>query len=478
MIQYVQKSAKLGGSTNSTFLALIPKDANPSTFSRFRPISLCNVSYKLITKVIANRIKPLLHQLISPNQSGFVEKRQMIDNIILVQEAIHSSRGRGDQGMIIKIDMANTFDRVRHSFLFAVLKKFGFSSELIAWVTACISMPWIAPLVNGRPTSFFKSSRGLRQGCPLSPLLYIIMVETLGRQLEKDRTSKAIPGIKITRGTKRINHSQFVDDTLLIGGASIIMAKRFKTALENFTQASGALINNAKSNVYAWNTPIRTARLIASIFCFPLIEKWQSFRYLGIPICLKSLPNSAWNQILDKLKNKLEHWGAFWLNLAGHTVLIKSVLSALPIFQFSSLLAPQNVKSSISSLLRRFLWEGGKTDKKKYHLIKWDIVKHPKENGGLGIRDPGLSNLAMGAKILWNLVSRKNDWWKRILQKKYLVGSRLRCLDQRHSLDSGSPIGKLLSASIPLIQSQLTWIPGNGRKILIGADNIMGKQPL
>jgi hypothetical protein len=148
--------------------------------------------------------------------------------------------------------------------------------------------------------------------------------------------------------------------------------------------------------------------------------------------------------------------------LAGHTILIKSVLSALHIFQFSSLLAPQNVKSSISSLLRRFLWEGGKTDKKKYHLIKWDIVKHPKEKRGLGIRYPSLSNLGMGAKILWNVVFGKNDWWKRILQKTYLVGSRLRCLEQCHSLDSGSPIGKLLFASIPLIQIQLTWIPGNG----------------
>jgi hypothetical protein len=160
MIQYVQKSTKLGGSTNSTFLALIPKDSNPSSFSRFRPISLCNVSYKLITKVIANRIKPLLHKLISPNQSGFVQKRQMIDNIILVQEAIHSSRERGDQGMIIKIDMANAFDRVRHSFLFVVLEKIGFSSEFIAWVSACISSPWITPLINGCPKISSKAPEG------------------------------------------------------------------------------------------------------------------------------------------------------------------------------------------------------------------------------------------------------------------------------------------------------------------------------
>ena len=169
--------------------------------------------------------------------------------------------------------MTNAFDRLRHTFMFAVLKKFGFSSKFIAWVSACVSMPWIAPLVNGCPTSLFKISRGLRQGCPLSPLLYIIMAETLGRQLEKDRASKDISCIKIARGTKRINHSQFIDDTILIGGASIVIAKRLKNALDNFTQALGALINSAKSNIYTWNTPPRKTHLIANILHFPLIEK-------------------------------------------------------------------------------------------------------------------------------------------------------------------------------------------------------------
>jgi len=121
----------------------------------------------------------------------------MIDNIILVQEAIHSSRERRDQGMIIKIDMANSFDKVRHSFFLAVLKKFCFSPGFTAWVSAWVSSPWIAPLINGRPKRLFKSYRGLIQGCPLSPLLYIIMSKTMGRQLEKDRTSKVILGIKI-----------------------------------------------------------------------------------------------------------------------------------------------------------------------------------------------------------------------------------------------------------------------------------------
>jgi len=174
---------------------------NPSSFSIFRPISLCNVSYKIITKIIANKIKPLLHKLISPNQSGFMEKRQIIYNIILVQ-GVHSSRERGDQGMIFKIDMSNAFNRVRHSFPITIMKKFGFNLGFVDWILACITSPWIDSLVNGHKTSFFKRTIGLRQGFPLSPLLYIIMAETMSRQLEKDRISKTILGIKIARGVK------------------------------------------------------------------------------------------------------------------------------------------------------------------------------------------------------------------------------------------------------------------------------------
>jgi hypothetical protein len=110
-------------------------------------------------------------------------------------------------------------------------------------------------------------------------------------------------------------------------------------------------------------------------------------------------------------------------------VLLKSVLSTLPIFQFSSLLAPQSIKTSIYHLLRGFLWEGGKTKTKKFHLVNWDIVKHPQKNGGLGIKDPTVSNLATGEKILWNLISRRKDWWKTTLLKKYLAGDRLKCLE-------------------------------------------------
>ena len=110
MVLDFQRKVKLSGCTNSTFLSLIPKDVNPSSFDRFRPISLCNSSYKIIAKLLANRFKPLLGKLISPLQGGFVKGRHIVDNVIQVQEAIHTSFHRNEKGMLIKLDMKNAFN--------------------------------------------------------------------------------------------------------------------------------------------------------------------------------------------------------------------------------------------------------------------------------------------------------------------------------------------------------------------------------
>lgn len=162
MIRWIQQKGKIGGYTNATFLALIPKENRLSSFSRFRPISLCNASYKILSKILASRLKPLLPYLISENQGGFLPNRQITDSILLVQEAIHSSLSRKEKGFILKLDLANAFDRVRHSFLFAVLRKMGFESPFLSLISTCIFGPWISPLVNGRLGDAFQYSRGLR----------------------------------------------------------------------------------------------------------------------------------------------------------------------------------------------------------------------------------------------------------------------------------------------------------------------------
>ena len=256
MVKRSQNCPKLGGSTDSSFLTLIPKEKGAQLFSRFRPISLSNTGYKIITKIIANRLKKVLPKIIPENQGGFVKGRHIQDNIILVQEAIHTSFQRKESGMVVKMDLANAFDRVIHSFLFTVMARFGFHHKLVDWVEACISSPWIAPLVNGRPTQFFKASRGLRQCCPLSSMLYAIQASVLSFQLERALRLRMLSGLNITPGVKNINHAQLADDPLLLGIANTNTTSKFKKELDAYSEASGSEINLRKSRIYGWSCPL------------------------------------------------------------------------------------------------------------------------------------------------------------------------------------------------------------------------------
>jgi hypothetical protein len=124
--------------------------------------------------------------------------------------------------------MENAFDQVKHSFLFDVLHQFGISDDFIRWISTCISNPWISSLIIGCRDGFLNESRGLTQGFPLSPLLYIIMEEYLNMKLECDWVNGLMPGIRIVIGVKNINHSQFTNDTLLLGGVLVTISERFK----------------------------------------------------------------------------------------------------------------------------------------------------------------------------------------------------------------------------------------------------------
>jgi exonuclease III len=430
MVKKSQNCNKLGGSTNSSFLALIPKEKGAKTFNRFRPISLCNTGYKIITKIIANRLKKVLPKLIPENQGGFVRGRQILDNIILVQEAIHTSCKKKEKGMVIKLDLANAFDRVRHDFLFAVLRKFGFSQKFMDWIKACISVPWIAPLINGRPARFFQATRGLRQGCPLSPMLYVLQAAVLSFQLQSCLLNRTLPGIRVTPSTSEVNHAQFADDTLLLGAASIKTARHFKSELDLYKVCSGSEINYLKSKIYGWNCSPRELQHLGRILDMEGISVWDTFTYLGIPIFKGRAMVAHWLPLVDRLKLKIQAWGVNWLTRAGKIVLMNSVISTLPIYQCSVLLAPKTISNKLDAMMRRFLWEGGKNCARKLHLINWATIKKPTLEGGLNIRDVAVHNLAMGGKLLWRMITGKRTWSKQILRKKYFRGDRDRCLER------------------------------------------------
>ena len=161
----------------------------------------------------------------------------------------------------------------------------------------------------------------------------------------------------MARGTKDINHAQFTDDTILLGGASQIIARRFKTELDRYCRASGSEISFRKSQIYGWNINPREMLDISRILNMNGVVDWEYFNYLGIPIFKAKPKSSAWNPIIEKIKRKIHGWGSIWLNLAGKVVLIKAVLNSCLLYQSSLLLAPATVISQIEGLIRSFLWQ-------------------------------------------------------------------------------------------------------------------------
>jgi hypothetical protein len=128
----------------------------------------------------------------------------------------------------------------------------------------------------------------------------------------------------------------------------------------------------------------------------------------------------------------------------------------------------------MAQLIRKFLWKGGKSNHKKFHFVNWETVTQPKKKDGLGIKDPEITNSAMGAKIFWRLISEGNDWWKQAIINKYRLGKRKRSMDNPQTQQAGSQIYKLIKGTTPFFREHLSWIPGNGKTIKIWQDQIFG----
>ena len=199
-------------SLNATFLVLVPKKGDAEDLKDFRPISLVSSLYKLL----ANKIKKVMGKVISESQNAFVEGRQILDAVLIANVAARLKSNQG--GMLCKLNIEKAYDHVSWKFLLVVLKKMGFEERWLKWIELCISTVKFSVLINSSPSGFFQSSRGLRQGDPLSPYLFVIAMEVFSCLLRRVINGGFLSGWRV-RGRSGegilISHLLFADDTLV-----------------------------------------------------------------------------------------------------------------------------------------------------------------------------------------------------------------------------------------------------------------------
>ncbi|XP_061367963.1 uncharacterized protein LOC133310979 [Gastrolobium bilobum] len=457
---------------NKTFLVLTPKLKNPEKISQFRPIALCFVLYKGISKIIVGKLKPVLTKLISPQQVSFVPGRHIQDNIAIAQEMVHSmNRKKGKRGFFtIKIDLEKAYDRMSWSFIHKVLIEINLPDQLVNLIMLCISTTELDILWNGTKSGRISPSRGLRQGDPISPYIFVLCMEKLSHLIADCINDNVWKPMKAGKGGPSISHLLFADDLLLFGEANISQINTVMNCLSKFSDMSGQKVSYPKSNIFfSKNVSPELANAIVEISGFAHTRNIG--RYLGYKMKHGRVSKQHYGEIMDRVDGRLQGWKKSCLLMAGRVTLAKSVISAIPSFHMQSSLLPKGICDDIEKIQRSFIW-GESENQRKFHAVSWEQLKMGKSQGGLGVINLRRQNEAFLHKCVWRLINSPDQLWAQVLGAKY--GRRKDLLKEAVSKPYDSHLWKSLCKIWPDMTRNLSWQIGNGKQVDFWMDDWVG----
>ncbi|MCH79282.1 cysteine-rich receptor-like protein kinase [Trifolium medium] len=411
------RNGKLTKGLNSTFIALIPKVDCPQRLNDFRPISLVGSLYKILAKVLANRLRAVIGNVISEAQTAFVKDRQILDGILIANEVVDEARKCKKELLLFKVDFEKAYDSVDWGYLDEVMGRMSFPTLWRKWMKECVCTARASVLVNGSPTDEFPLERGLRQGDPLSPFLFLLAAEGLNVVMKAMVEQNMFSGYTVgTLNPISVSHLQFADDTLLLGTKSWANVRALRAALVLFELMSGLKVNFNKSMLVGVNIPVSWVNEAATALRCKVGK--VPFLYLGLPIGGDPRRLSFWEPVVSRVQSRLSGWKSRFLSFGGRLILLKSVLTSLPVYALSFFKAPSGTISSIESLLINFFW-GGSEDIRKTSWISWKTICLPKEYGGLGVRQLREFNIALLGKWCWRMLVDRDGLWFRVLVSRY-----------------------------------------------------------
>ena len=377
------------------------KKSDPTDIRNYRPITILNTDYKVLTKVLALQLREHADELINKDQAGFIPKRSIFNHIRLAKAIISYAEIVEEDGAIIALDQEKAYDRIQHDYLWKILETFHIPAPFIKTVKALYRHAYTSVAINGVFSTPFRVTRGVRQGDPLSCLLFDLAIEPLACLI---RNCPDIRGLDIPCLVEKLVIKLFADDT------NLYLSKHdrldiVQQILDTWCKASGAKFNIEKTEVIpigsvAHRQSVITTRKINPEDQAPLpnririAQDREAVRMLGAWIGNDAEDQAPWEPIIDRVKEHLRKWNKIRPTLEGKSLIIQAFAGGLTQFPTQVQGMPPHIESALQKVISDFIWDDGRGPR-----ITMDLLHHPKEAGGLNILDIKARNEAID--LMW-----------------------------------------------------------------------------
>ncbi|WVZ64778.1 hypothetical protein U9M48_014252 [Paspalum notatum var. saurae] len=402
---------------NFAFIALIPEVEGPTCIEQYRPAYLSNVSYKIFSEVLANRLRKVSDKIVDKIQNAFLPGRNILDGVVVVHEVLHELNKNGMPGVLLELDFDRPYAKVSLDFLQEVLILKGFTNKWIHWMKKLLQGGSVSVMVNGKPGCYFQQ-RGLRQGDPLSPLLFNLVIDALSAVLHRGKEKGILEGLAAHLTYKGVLNVHCGEDTILLLKDDIEMAVQVKLFLTCYELMSGLKINYLNSKVTYIGEDKSKQEEYEQVFTCN--SGSLPIKYLGVPISNLRLERKNWQPLIDEMHSKLASCESNNLSLNDRVLLINSSLSDTQIYIMSLYKLPDWLITEVDRIWTRFLWYGT-VKKRKYHRKERPRICIPEADGNLSILNVRVLNDCLLSRWLYRFGEHDETLWKEVIDKKYAV---------------------------------------------------------